>query len=148
MELSWAISWPRGDKSGISVATVALVLARNPRRDGEGGRTDRGKGRVWMYTETRKEAGKGRATGLKITWPMLECALRNNPLDDDESKQCWQTIEEKVEEERRGEERARRQRTPGTEVGERVGFEGSQKAKARWEEELLEESARVSYIVV
>lgn len=105
MELSWAISWPRGDKSGISVATVALVLARNPRRDGEGGRTDRGKGRVWMYTETRKEAGKGRATGLKITWPMLECALRNNPLDDDESKQCWQTIEEKVEEERRGEER-------------------------------------------
>lgn len=105
MELSWAISWPRGDKSGISVATVALVLARNPRRDGEGGRIDRGKGRVWVYTETRKEAGKGRATGLKITWPMLECALRNNPLDDDESKQCWQTIEEKVEEERRGEER-------------------------------------------
>lgn len=67
---------------------------------------DRGKGRVWVYTETRKEAGKGRATGLKITWPMLECALRNNPLDDDESKQCWQTIEEKGGEERRGEETA------------------------------------------
>lgn len=33
-ELSWAISWPRRDKSGISVATV---LARNPRRDGKGG---------------------------------------------------------------------------------------------------------------
>ena len=40
-----------------------------------------------VYTETSKEAGKGRATGLKITWPMLECAPRNNPLDDDESKQ-------------------------------------------------------------
>ena len=40
-----------------------------------------------MYTETRKEPGKGRATGLKITWPMLESAARNNPLDDDESKQ-------------------------------------------------------------
>lgn len=145
-ELSWAISWPRRDKSGISVATVALVLARNPRRDGKGGRIDRGKGRVWVYTETRKEAGKGRATGLKITWPMLECALRNNPLDDDESKQCWQTIEEKGGEERRGEERARRQRTPGTEVGE-GGLRGFAESGGT-EEELLEESARVSYIAV
>lgn len=55
-----------------------------------------------MYTETRKEAGKGRATGLKVTWPMLECAPRNNPLDDDESKQCWQTIEGKVRGRREG----------------------------------------------
>lgn len=62
---------------------------------------------------------------------MLECALRNNPLDDDESKQCWQTIEEKVE--RRGEERREGQTATDTGYGGRVGFEGSQKAEARWQ---------------
>lgn len=72
-----------------------------------------------MYTEMRKEVVKGRAAGLKITWPMLESAPRNNPLDDDESKQLQQTIEEKAE------ERARRRRPAqgGRERG--VKFEGS-----------------------
>ena len=73
-----------------------------------------------VYTETSKEAGKGRATGLKITWPMLECAPRNNPLDDDESKQRCADNRGKdapVGGEgggEGGEERARRRRRPTT----------------------------------
>lgn len=100
---------------------MALVLARNPGRDeGKGGRIERGKGRVWVYTETRKEAGKGRATGLKITWPMLSSARCGTTLsmtmNQSSAGRQWRKRW-------RGEERARRQRTPGVE-GREGGFRG------------------------